>query len=127
MKQLLPQKKYWFTFIFLTFISFTKALAYDIIVAQDGSGDFMSVQAAVNAAPTGRTIPYTIFIKKGKYTEVVNIPSNKPFLQLIGESVANTIITFDNYSGKPMPGAEPSEQVTQPLLPSLLQILLPSI
>lgn len=104
MKQLLRSRKHLFTFFFLTLISFTKAFAYDVVVAQDGSGDFMSVQAAVNAAPTGRTAPYTIFIKNGKYKEKINVPSNKPFLQFIGESVANVILTYDDYSGKPMPG-----------------------
>ena len=104
MKQLLRSRKHLFTFFFLTLISFTKAFAYDVVVAQDGSGDFTSVQAAINAAPTGRTAPYTIFIKNGKYKEKINVPSNKPFLQFIGESVANVILTYDDYSGKPMPG-----------------------
>jgi pectin methylesterase-like acyl-CoA thioesterase len=75
-----------------------------VVVAKDGSGDFTLVQAAINAAPTGRTIPYIIFIKNGVYKEKISIPSNKPFIQLYGESVANTVLTFDDYSGKPMPG-----------------------
>jgi hypothetical protein len=33
----------------------------------------------------------------------VNIPTNKPFIQLAGESLAETIISYDNYSGKPNP------------------------
>ena len=35
---------------------------------------------------------------------LLTIPVNKPFLQLIGESVAGVIITYDNYSGKLIPG-----------------------
>jgi pectin methylesterase-like acyl-CoA thioesterase len=81
-----------------------QAQTYDLIVAQDGSGAHRTIQAAINAAPTGRTAVYTIFIKNGKYREKVTVPSNKPFLQLIGESVANTVISWDDYSGKPMPG-----------------------
>lgn len=73
------------------------------VVAKDGSGDFTSVQAAIDAAPTGRITPYKIFIKKGKYVEPVKIPGNKPFIQLAGESLAETIISYDNYSGKPNP------------------------
>jgi len=80
---------------------------YDVTVAKDGSGSFTSVQAAVTAAPTGRTTPYRIFIKKGKYVETVTIPSNKPFIQLVGESLSETIISYDNYSGKFIPGAAP--------------------
>lgn len=94
-----------FTLIFLMLGCFTfKAFAYDVIVAKDGSGNFLTIQAAINAAPTGLTTAYTIFIRNGKYKEVVTIPTNKPFLQLIGESVSGTIITYDNYSGKLIPG-----------------------
>jgi pectin methylesterase-like acyl-CoA thioesterase len=78
--------------------------AYDVIVAKDGSGNYTTVQAAINAAPTGRTTPYTIFIKNGKYREKDTVPSNKPFIQLIGESVANVVISWDDYSGKAIPG-----------------------
>ncbi|THU34130.1 T9SS type A sorting domain-containing protein [Niastella caeni] len=73
------------------------------VVAKDGSGDYTSIQAAINAAPTGQTAPYKIYIRKGKYVEAVIIPSNKPFIQLVGESLAETIISYDNYSGKANP------------------------
>ncbi|MCU7547965.1 pectinesterase family protein [Chitinophagaceae bacterium LB-8] len=72
----------------------------DAVVALDGSGQYTSIQAAINAAPTGRTTPYIIYITNGKYVEKVNIPSNKPFIHFIGESAANTIISWDSYSGK---------------------------
>lgn len=72
----------------------------DAVVALDGSGGYTSVQAAIDAAPTGRAIPFVIFIKNGKYVEKVKVPSNKPFIHLVGESVANTIISWNSYSGK---------------------------
>lgn len=72
----------------------------DIIVAKDGTGHYTSLQAAIDAAPTGRTTPFIIYIKNGIYKEKITIPSNKPFIHLIGESAANTIITYDDYSGK---------------------------
>lgn len=72
----------------------------DVVVARDGSGNYSSIQAAIDAAPTGRTTPYVIFVKNGKYVEKIRIPSNKSFIHLIGESVANTIISWDSYSGK---------------------------
>jgi pectin methylesterase-like acyl-CoA thioesterase len=73
------------------------------VVAKDGSGDYTSIQAAITAAPTGQTAPYKIYIRKGKYVETVTIPSNKPFIQLVGESLAETILSYDNYSGKANP------------------------
>ena len=75
----------------------------NVIVAKDGSGNYTSIQAAITAAPTGATSPYRIYIKKGKYVETVIIPSNKPFIQLMGESVSETILSYDNYSGKAKP------------------------
>ncbi|OQP64355.1 hypothetical protein A3860_20500 [Niastella vici] len=73
------------------------------VVAKDGSGDYTTIQAAINAAPAAQTAPYKIYIRKGKYVETVTIPSNKPFIQLVGESLAETIISYDNYSGKANP------------------------
>jgi len=82
----------------------TAQAQYDLVVAKDGSGNFTTVQAAINAAPTGRTTPYRIFIHNGKYQETVNIPASKPFIQLIGESVAGTLITFSNAASTPLAG-----------------------
>ncbi len=80
---------------------FTKhAKGYDVIVAKDGSGNYTTVQDAINAAPAGRTIGYTIFIKNGRYKEKITIAATKTFIQLIGESVANTILTYDDYASK---------------------------
>jgi len=90
-----------FYFLLLLLVSSIYANAqYDVIVAKDGTGNYTSIQAAINAAPTGNTIPYKIFIKKGKYREKITIPSTKPFLYLIGESINETIISYDDYSGK---------------------------
>lgn len=72
----------------------------NVVVAGNGGGNYSSIQAAINAAPTGRTTPYIIYIKNGRYIEKVNIPSNKPFIQLIGESAGNVIISWDSYAGK---------------------------
>lgn len=80
------------------------SFAYDLVVAKDGTGDFKTIREAIQAAPTGLASPFRIFIKNGTYREKDTIPSNKPFIQLIGESVAKTIISWDDFSGKPIPG-----------------------
>lgn len=90
--------------LFVSLAIFSVANAqYDLTVAQDGSGNHTTVQAAINAAPTGRTTVYKIFIKKGKYREKISIPSNKPFIYLIGEDVATVVLSWDDYSGKANP------------------------
>ena len=71
-----------------------------IIVAQDGSGDYANIQAAIDAIPVNNKEAITVFIKNGRYKEVVTIPNNKPFVHIIGEDAEKTIITYDNYAGR---------------------------
>ncbi len=88
------------TSILLLLVGLTSRLfAYDLTVAKDGTGNYTTVQAAINAAPAGLMAPFTIYIKNGRYQEVVNVPATKPFIQLIGQSVGNTVITYNNSAG----------------------------
>lgn len=72
----------------------------DKVVAQDGSGDFTTVQAAVDAAPSGATQAYVVTIKAGYYKEVITVPEGKDFIHFKGEGADKTILTYDNYSKK---------------------------
>jgi pectin methylesterase-like acyl-CoA thioesterase len=76
-----------------------------VVVAQDGTGDFTSVQAAVDAAPSGLTSPYTILIKPGSYVEPVLVPSGKPYLSFVGASgrAADVLIAYDRANGTAKP------------------------
>lgn len=67
-----------------------------IFVAQDGSGDFTTIQAAINAILPNQV--ETIYIKNGVYNEKLCI--EKPNLTFIGESCEKTIITFSDYAKK---------------------------
>jgi pectin methylesterase-like acyl-CoA thioesterase len=104
MKHLLLKRKHLIACFLVAMISLSKAFAYDVVVAKDGSGSYTTVHDAIANAPTNRTTPYTIYIKNGKYLEKDTVPTNKPFIQLIGESVANVIISWNDYSGKAIPG-----------------------
>lgn len=78
-----------------------QASDYDFIVAKDGSGDFLTVQEAINAAPDYcKQAGVSIFIKEGVYKEKVTVPANKQKLHLIGEDALRTIITHDDYALK---------------------------
>lgn len=70
-----------------------------VSVKANGSGDYKTVEAAIDAVPAGNTIPFTINIGKGTYKEVLNIFGDKGFVILIGAGRDNTILTYDNYSG----------------------------
>ncbi len=98
------QSSYALLFFIVCMLTTSLSFSQNVTVAKDGTGDFTTVQAAINAAPTGRTAPWIIYIKNGKYKEKINVPSTKPFLQFLGQSVGNVILTFDDYSGKPIPG-----------------------
>ena len=72
---------------------------FDMVVASDGSGNYTSVQAAINAAPEHSTRPYLIFIKNGIYDELVDIPAEKTYIHLIGQDAKSTIIRHTMHCG----------------------------
>ena len=84
----------------LIFHSCCYAAEYDFVVAADGSGDFKSVQDAINAVPDFRKATTTIFVKNGTYKEKLILPASKTKVTLIGENNAETIITNDDYASK---------------------------
>lgn len=65
-------------FLFLALSIAAQVLAddrvYDAIVAADGSGDFTTIQAAIDAVPDDNLSQYLILIKAGTYKEHVFIP-----------------------------------------------------
>lgn len=73
------------------------AKVFDVVVAQDGSGDYTSVKEAIDAAPSDRTSPWLIYIKAGKYQGHLEIA--KPYIHLIGEDAESVIISDDRVSG----------------------------
>lgn len=73
---------------------------YDLVVAKDGSGDFFTVQEAINAVPDYRkNARTTILIKEGSYKEKVIIPASKNAVSLIGQGEVK--ITYDDYASRP--------------------------
>lgn len=93
------------SFLFIVVICFAQiVLAQNpyitITVAQDGSGQFSSVQKAINSLRDFGPGEALIKIKSGIYNEKVVIPSWKQNVTLQGESAENTIIRNDDYSGK---------------------------
>ena len=92
------------TYSFLTLASSFVDKVPDAVVAKDGSGNYTTVQAAINAVSDNRTSYYYIYIKDGEYKEIIEVNQNKPYIYLIGQSKEKTILTYDNYSGKPKPG-----------------------
>ncbi|MFD9132644.1 pectinesterase family protein [Streptomyces bottropensis] len=82
------------------------AAATTLTVAKDGSGQFTSVQKAVDAVPANNPSRVVISVKPGTYRELVKVPSNKPHVTIQGSggSRKDTTIVYNNASGTPKPG-----------------------
>jgi pectinesterase len=80
-----------------------QAIEQQFTVAQDGSGDFRTIQEAVNAVRDHSQIRATIRVKNGTYREKLVIPAWKKNITLVGESAEHTIITHNDFSGKDFP------------------------
>jgi pectinesterase len=88
-------------------------------VAQDGTGNFRTIQEAINAVRDLSQQRVTIYIRNGIYHEKLVIPSWKTMIALVGQSEDSTIITNDDYSGKPAPGGKDAfgKEKMKPILP----------
>jgi pectinesterase len=62
----------------------TSAPSGAIVVAADGSGDFTSVQDAVDSLSTSSTTAQSIFIDQGTYNEQVYVPARQAQLTIYG-------------------------------------------
>lgn len=76
-----------------------------VTVAPDGSGEFTSVQAAVDAVPSGNAETFTIKLRPGVYPGQVIIPADKPHIVLRGQGDDPTqvVITDNRANGTPKP------------------------
>jgi pectinesterase len=95
-----------FLVLLLLFSKYLHAQQYEYVVAQDGSGNFKSVQEAINAVPDFRKKVTTIFIKSGTYKEKLILAGSKKMVKFIGENVDKTILTYDDYAQKLNPFGE---------------------
>ncbi|XP_042025018.1 pectinesterase-like [Salvia splendens] len=69
------------------------ALNPNVVVAQDGSGQFKTITEAVQSVPPKNKTPYVILVKEGLYNEYVEIPKKVDEVILIGEGPLKTRIT----------------------------------
>ena len=82
----------------------------DATVAADGSGDFTSLQAAIEKAPmrTGAQDPrWVILVKPGAYRERIYVQRERGHILVRGEDAATTTIAFDLHAKTPGPDGRP--------------------
>ncbi len=67
-----------------------------LTVAADGSGDFCTVQAAIDFVPVNNTQRVVINVRPGVYNEIVYVRSSKPFITVDGGDRDQTAIQYPN-------------------------------
>ncbi len=73
----------------------------DIVVALDGSGDFTSLQEAIDSVRDNRSNRTVIYLKKGIYDkEKLMVPAAKENITLLGEDRDKTVIRYHIYDCK---------------------------
>ncbi len=90
-----------FTFHLSLFTAFA-AGKYDnpdtIVVARDGTGEFRTVDEAIEVCRAFMDYHKVIFVKNGTYKEKLIIPQWLQNIEICGESVEKTIITYDDHA-----------------------------
>ncbi|XP_024188023.1 pectinesterase/pectinesterase inhibitor PPE8B-like [Rosa chinensis] len=76
----------------------------NVIVSQDGKGDFKLIMDAIKEAPSHSTNYFVILVKRGVYHEYVNIDETKSNLVLMGEGMDVTTIS----GSKSVRGGQPT-------------------
>lgn len=66
-----------------------------LVVAADGTGDFATVQGAVDFIPENNAKRRTIFLRKGVYREIVSFVA-KDNITFLGEDRTQTVVTYAN-------------------------------
>lgn len=74
---------------------------YSMVVAKDGSGNYLTVQEAVNAVPDYNKEEITILIQPGTYKEKLIVAESKEHIHMIARNDGESIITYDDFANRP--------------------------
>lgn len=69
-----------------------------IVVSRDGTGNFRTLQEAIESARAFMDYTVTIYVRTGVYKEKVIVPSWVENIDIIGEDRDKTIITYDDHA-----------------------------
>jgi len=74
-----------------------------LTVAADGSGDFCTVQGALDFIPAANKSPVTVFLRKGTYNEMIYV-AGKNAITILGEDRKQSVIAYptnNRFNGAP--------------------------
>ena len=90
------------TLLLLLSLTVSAAGKYDnpdtLVVARDGTGEFRTVDEAIEVCRAFMDYHKVIYIKKGTYKEKLIIPSWLQNIELCGEDINETVITYDDHA-----------------------------
>lgn len=92
------------------FVARAAAPAADVVVAADGTGDYVSLQQAIAKAPmkTGANDPlWVVRVKPGVYRERIYVQRERGRIRVVGDDAATTIVSFDLHAGVLGPDGKP--------------------
>jgi pectinesterase len=69
-----------------------------LVVARDGTGEFRTIDEAIEVCRAFMDYHKVIYVKNGTYKEKLIIPSWLQNIEICGESAENTIITYDDHA-----------------------------
>lgn len=95
--------KHYLTYILALFcLTTAHAANYDnpdtLIVARDGTGEFRTVQEAIEVCRAFMDYHKVIFVKKGIYKEKLIVPQWLQNIEILGEDRDQTVITYDDHA-----------------------------
>ncbi len=77
-----------------------------LFVARDGTAEFRNIDDAIEVCRAFMDYHKVIFVKRGVYKEKLIIPSWLDNIEIVGEDVDNTIITYDDHANIRLEGTE---------------------
>ena len=91
-----------------------------LTVATEGTGDFCTVQGAIDFVPAGNTQAVNVNVRKGTYAELVYVVPTKPFITVRGEDRDRTIIQYTNNNtlNSPNPSTDTVNRCIQQRIPN---------
>ena len=87
----------WLSFIWVLIAPYALATSPIYMVAQDGTGNFKTIQGAIDATKAFPSERIIIKVKKGVYKEKIVVHEWNTLLTLEGEDRSNTIVRFDDH------------------------------
>jgi pectinesterase len=85
----------WLCLLFLPLAHAAESSIVHLLVAADGSGDFKTIQMALDHAPAySSSQRLVIELRPGRYHERVKVPQDRPRVTFLGKNPATTLVEF---------------------------------